>query len=155
MQRPLKLLRLLKRPNNLKPRSQSVVHDAKHPLSHEKRRHLRVEYQIPVKISSNHGDILTETKNLSCSGAFCRVSQRLEPMTKLKIHLLLPLRKNNKVTTKKITCQGVVVRTQAVSGHDYYDTAVFFSDIAPKDSNTISEFVESMIEKSNHHGKFN
>jgi hypothetical protein len=132
------------------------MHEAAHPLSEEKRRHLRVEYKIPVKISSDHGDILTETKNLSCSGAFCRVSQRLEPMTKLKIHLLLPLRKSNKFTTKKITCQGVVVRSQAQSGQDYYDTAIFFSDIAPKDSHTIGEFVESMIAQSGkNHGKLN
>ena len=125
------------------------------PLSQEKRRHLRVAYNIPVKISGDNGDILTETKNLSCSGAFCRMSQRLEPMTKLKVHLLLPLRKSEKVTTKKITCQGVVVRTQASSGsEDSYDTAIFFSDIAPKDSRTISEFVESMMEKTNH-GKLN
>jgi c-di-GMP-binding flagellar brake protein YcgR len=119
----------------------------------EKRRHLRVDYKIPVKISGEHGDILTETKNLSCSGAFCRMSQRLEPMTKLKVYLLLPLRKSDKVTTKKIICQGVVVRTQAASGEDYYDTAIFFSDIAPKDSRTINEFVESLME--NKDGKYN
>ena len=124
------------------------------PLSHEKRRHPRLESNIPVKISSDHGDILTETKNLSCSGAFCRVAQRLEPMTKLKVHLLLPLRKSEKVITKKITCQGVVVRAQAVVGEEYYDTAIFFSDIAPKDSRTINEFIESMMEKKNN-GKFN
>ena len=124
------------------------------PLSQEKRRHLRVDYKIPVKISSDHGDILTETKNLSCSGAFCRVDQHLEPMTKLKIHLLLPMRKSNKVTTKKITCQGVVVRSQAASGQDYYDTAIFFSDIASKDSRTIHDFIESMME-NNEYGKFN
>ena len=112
----------------------------------EKRRHLRVELKIPVKMSSDHGDILTETKNLSCSGAFCRVSQKLDPMTKLRVHLLLPLRKSDKVRPKKITCQGVVVRVQA-AGEEYYDTAIFFNDIAPKDSRTINEFVESMIEK--------
>jgi hypothetical protein len=121
--------------------------------SQEKRRHIRVEQNIPLKISSEHGDILTETKNLSCSGAFCRMSQRLDPMTKLKVYLLLPLRKSDKVTTKKITCQGVVVRAQAVSGEEYYDTAIFFSDIAPKDSRTINEFVESVVNKD--HGKFN
>jgi len=120
------------------PRSTSL------PISQEKRRHLRVEYKVPLKISGDHGDILTETKNLSCSGAFCRVSQRLEPMTKLKVHLLLPLRKSDKVRSKKITCQGVVVRTQATVVEDYYDTAIFFSDIAPKDSRTINEFVVSM-----------
>ena len=111
----------------------------------EKRRHLRVELKIPVKMSSDHGDILTETKNLSCSGAFCRVSQKLDPMTKLRVHLLLPLRKSDSVRPKKITCQGVVVRVQA-AGEEYYDTAIFFSDIAPKDSRAINEFVESMLE---------
>ena len=115
-------------------------------LFQEKRRHLRLEYNIPVKISSDDGDILTETKNLSCSGAFCRMTQRLEPMTRLKVYLLLPLRKSDKVRPKKITCQGVVVRTQAAAEEDYYDTAIFFNDIAPKDSRTINEFVESMME---------
>lgn len=131
-----------------------MPHRASLPLSHEKRRHPRLESNIPVKISSGHGDILTETRNLSCSGAFCRVSLRLEPMTRLKIHLLLPLIKNEKVITKKITCQGVVVRVQAIEDGDYYDTAIFFSDIAPKDSRAINEFVESMMEKKNN-GKFN
>jgi hypothetical protein len=120
----------------------------------EKRRHLRVDYKIPVKISSDHGDILTETKNLSCSGAYCRVAQRLDPMTKLKVQLLLPLRKAEKLVTKKIICQAVVVRAQAVDGEVYYDTAIFFSDIASKDSRTINEFVEAMMEKKNY-GKFN
>jgi len=114
----------------------------------EKRRHLRLEHKIPVKISSDHGEILTETKNLSCSGGLCHMTQRLEPMTKLKVHLFLPLRESDKIRLKKITCQGVVVRAQAV-GQDYYDTAIFFNDIAPKDSRTINEFVESM------YGKFN
>ena len=124
------------------------------PKSQEKRRHLRVEHNVPVKISGDHGDILTETKNLSCSGAFCHMTQRLEPMTKLKVYLLLPLSKNDKMTTKKIICQGIVVRTQAAVRQDYYDTAIFFSDIAPKDSRAINEFVESMVEKKNY-GKYN
>ena len=64
-------------------------------------------------------------------------------MVRLKILLFLPLSKGDKVRSKKITCQGVVVRVQAV-GEEYYDTAIFFSDIAPKDSRTINEFVESM-----------
>jgi hypothetical protein len=58
------------------------------------------------------------------------------------------------MTTKKIICQGIVVRTQAAVRQDYYDTAIFFSDIAPKDSRAINEFVESMVEKKNY-GKYN
>ena len=131
-----------------------MPHHVPLPPSQEKRRHLRLDLKIPVKMSSDHGDILTETKNLSCSGAFCRVSQRLDPMTKIKVHLLLPFRKSNKIRSKKITCQGVVVRVQAVPGEEYYDTAIFFSDIAPKDSRSINEFIESMMENSVH-GKHN
>jgi len=132
-----------------------VAHHASQPLPQEKRRYPRLEHKIPVKISSDHGDILTETKNISCSGAYCRVSQRLEPMTRLRIHLLLPLRKNDKVTTKRIACQGVVVRVTAVNEpQEYFDTAIFFSDIAPKDIRSISEFIESMMEKKDY-GKYN
>lgn len=123
-------------------------------MPQEKRRYPRLERNIPVKISSDHGDILTETKNLSCFGAFCRMPQRLEPMTKLKIHLLLPLRKNDKVKPKSITCGAVVVRVQAAAEENYYDTAIFFSDIASKDSRTIHDFIESMME-NNEYGKFN
>jgi c-di-GMP-binding flagellar brake protein YcgR len=123
------------------------------PSRLEKRRHLRGDYKVPVKISGEHGDILTETKNISASGAFCLMSQRLEPMTKLRVHLLLPVNKNSKITTKRITCQGVVVRSHGPQG-DYYNTAIFFSDIAPKDSRTINDFVESLMENRTN-GKFN
>src|SRR5208282_2305465 len=117
------------KPNkNLKLKEKTVPHQSPLPLFQEKRRHLRVDYKVPVKVSGDHGDILTETKNLSCSGAFCRMSQRLEPMTKLRIHLFLPLRQSGTVRPKKITCQGVVVRTQAAVGEEYYDTAIFFND---------------------------
>jgi PilZ domain len=117
------------------------------PFSHEKRRHPRLETKIPIKISNDQGDILTETRNLSCSGAFCRVDRRLEVMSKLKIHLLLPFRKNeDKVVTKKVSCQGVIVRVQAAADGEHYDAAIFFNDIAPKDALAISEFIENVLE---------
>ena len=115
----------------------------------ERRQHPRLEHNIPVKISAEDLDIVTETMNLSCSGAFCRINKRIEPMTKLKVHLLLPLRKNNKITAKKITCQGIVVRAQAVPDADYFDTAIFFSDISPKDAQTIHDFVDSIVKEKN------
>lgn len=116
----------------------------------ERRRHPRLEHNIPVKISSSDLDIVTETQNLSCSGAFCRVNKHLQPMTKLKIHLLLPLRKNNKIVTKKISCQAVVVRSQEMPDGEYFDTAIFFSDITPRDSQVISEFVENVMGTKTH-----
>ena len=111
----------------------------------ERRRHLRLEKSIPIKISSGDMDIVTETKNLSCSGAFCLVDKFITPMTKLNVHLLLPLKRNNKMVSKRIHCEGVVVRSESAVDQDSFQTAIFFSDISSKDSQVIHEFVESTM----------
>jgi hypothetical protein len=113
----------------------------------ERRRHLRLEHNVPVNISGGDIDIVTETKDLSCSGAFCRVNKFIAPMTKLKLNLLLPLRKNGKIVDKRINCEGVVVRTEAAADGESFHAAIFFSDISPKDSQIISEFVESVLKE--------
>jgi hypothetical protein len=107
----------------------------------ERRQHPRLDHNLPLKISADEVDIVTETKNLSCSGAFCMVNRHLEPMSKLKIHLLIPMRKGGKVQNRKISCMGVVIRCQLVDA-DHFNTAIFFSDITPRDSQLISEFVQ-------------
>ena len=90
-------------------------------------------------------DIVTETKNLSRTGAFCLVNRYISPMTRLKLHLLLPLKRNNKVVTKRISCEGVVVRSESAVDQDSFQMAIFFSDIAPRDGQVIHEFVESVM----------
>ncbi len=111
----------------------------------DRRRSPRLEHNVPLKLSSGDLDIVTETRNLSSSGVYCRVSAYIEPMTKLKIHLLLPVRKNNRSSTKRISCQGVVVRTESVVNHDYFNAAIFFNDIQPKDMQAIADFVDHML----------
>jgi c-di-GMP-binding flagellar brake protein YcgR len=111
----------------------------------ERRRYPRVSNNVPLKIFSPDADLVTETKNISCSGVFCRISRYLEPMTKLKVVLLLPVRKNGRIATKKISCGGVVVRTENILNEEGFHTAIFFNDIQPKDSRFIADFVASAI----------
>ena len=59
----------------------------------ERRKDPRIKNNIPVKISREDGDVVTETANISRSGAYCRVSEYIEPMTRLKIYLLMPMKK--------------------------------------------------------------
>ena len=115
--------------------------------SQERRRAPRLEHPIPLKLSSGDVEIVTETRNLSSSGVYCRVNTYIEPMTKLKIHLLLPVKKNTRVVTKKVSCQGVVVRTESVPNGEYFNAAIFFNDIQPKDIQTLADFVEHMMEE--------
>ncbi|MBF0521574.1 MAG: PilZ domain-containing protein [Candidatus Omnitrophica bacterium] len=117
----------------------------------ERRRDPRLENNIPVKICQEDGDIVTETGNISRSGAYCRVTRYIEPMTKFKMCLLIPIRKKGKDVTKKICCQGVVVRTEPIVGKEEYNIAVFFNDIAPRDAECISDYVNSYLENSTGH----
>lgn len=114
----------------------------------ERRRTPRLDNNIPLKIRSDDFDIVTETKNLSSSGAYCRINKYLEPMTKLKIVLLLPIRRHNRLTTKKISCEGIIVRTESVPGEQYFNVAIYFSDIPQKDVNCLNDYINSSLKQS-------
>jgi hypothetical protein len=113
----------------------------------ERRRSPRAESNIPLKISCEDFDIVTESKNLSASGACCTVNQYLEPMTKLKIQLLLPCKTRNKLTPKKISCHGVVVRTQAHTEDKNFAVAIYFNEIQEKDRKLITDHIASFLKE--------
>lgn len=116
--------------------------------SKERRRDPRFLGNIPLKISSDNFDLVTESKNLSRSGVSCRVSQYIEPMTKLKIQLLLPFKRKDKVTTKKVSCGAVIVRTESEPANGAYNVAIFFNDIQARDAATLAEYVNNMLLQS-------
>jgi hypothetical protein len=114
----------------------------------ERRNSLRIECQIPLKLCQEDGDIVTETGNISRSGVYCRVNRYIAPMSKVQAHLLLPVRKRNgKTETKKVTCQGVIVRTEQYSKDEKYNIAIFFNEIAQKDSEAIADYIQRQYEK--------
>lgn len=114
----------------------------------ERRKDVRLDHTLPLKLCTDMADFVTETKNLSCSGAYCKVTKYVEPMTKLKIHLLLPIRRNGKVSNKKITCSGVVVRSESNPADESFNAAIFFNEILPKDVRSIKDFIESMADEN-------
>lgn len=116
----------------------------------ERRKHPRVSRNIPLKISSGEFDIVTETENISGAGAYCRSDRYIEPMTKLKIVILLPVKQRNKVATRKVECTGVVVRTENItSDPSTFKIAIFFTDISSKDTQKISDYIHQHLNKEN------
>ena len=113
----------------------------------EKRKYPRLEKNIPLKLSYDDADIVTETRNISRNGAYCRVSKYVEPMTKLKIHLLVPARRGSKITTKKVSCHGIVVRTESIPGSEDFNVAIYFSDIQEREGNYIEDYINSYLAK--------
>ena len=113
---------------------------AQRPIN-ERRGDPRLDNNIPVKICQEGGDIVAETQNISCSGAYCRVNKHIALMTKLKIHLLLSSPVEGKKKARKVSCEGVVVRSEPIKDGKGYHLAVFFSDITKRDAEYITDYV--------------
>lgn len=115
----------------------------------ERRKGRRAAAHVPVRIAQEDGDVVTETLNISRSGAYCRVNARIELMTKLKVQILLPSRKNQKRLNKTIHCQGVVVRVEPAAEDGRFEIAIFFNEIAQRDAESINDYVGSCLGQDN------
>jgi hypothetical protein len=113
----------------------------------EKREYPRIKKNLPLKISREDEDIITETRNISCSGVYCRISAPVPMMSKIKMTLLLPLENQGKVKTHKIECRGIVVRSEPVRDLDgrrndsRHNIAVFFTDLTKPQRTKIAQYV--------------
>ena len=109
----------------------------------ECRKYPRIEKPVPCRVSVGPSDFQTQTKNLSCGGALCQLTQPLALMTKLDIAIDLPALKP-RASRKWIRCRGVVIRQEpstVVQGSPSYLTAIYFSELRPEDRRSIAEFV--------------
>lgn len=110
----------------------------------EKRKYPRIEGNLALKLLGEDCDIVTETKNISGNGAYCAVDRNIEPMTKLDMVLLIPIRKGNRKSVKKINCKGVVVRNDYVKDngrHSYY-IGIYFNEIKESDRKVLVSYID-------------
>ncbi len=113
----------------------------------ERRKEPRVDKIVSVKLSDLEFDILTETKNISASGAYCPISKPLPAMTKLRLVLLLPVKKIRSTQIKKINCEGIVVRLDNTSDNAKYPyrAGIFFSTISEPDKKLLRSYIQSSL----------
>lgn len=116
----------------------------------ERRKFPRVTRALPLKICHKDLFAITQTKNISCSGAYCPVDSFIHPMTKLSITIFVPTNFEKKILTKKINCNGIVVRIeppQQEGAINSYHIGIYFTDISRKDKNLISRYVNYHLKK--------
>ena len=121
-------------------------------LRTERRKHPRRETVLSLKISKRGLDVITETRNISCSGVYCRVDKPLPIMAKIGITLLLPIQnRRNRVNTEKIRCNGVVVRSEPAIVKEAdtacQNVAIFFTDLSKKYKDKITQYVLQSFER--------
>ena len=112
----------------------------------DRRKDIRASKRIPLKLADPTFDVITETVDISPSGAYCRVTRNLPPMSKIEVVLLVP-GKDSESPTRKIRCRGVVVRTEPAIIKDtdkaHYNIAIFFTDISKRDRKIAEDYVTS------------
>ena len=113
------------------------------PLS-ERRKYPRISESVHCQVSLGSAVYPTETKNLSCGGALCLLSESVAPMTRMEIVLDLPaLAGISSFPRQAIQCTGVVIRQDRMplAIDPSYLTAIYFSDLKDTDRRRIGEFV--------------
>lgn len=113
--------------------------------SSEKRQHPRVNKSLPIKINNQEFDIVTETKNISCVGAYCQVDKYVAPFTKIKTTVIIPAKK--KCANSLINCEGTVVRVEKIDNalEQQYNIAIYFNQISKTNISKIDRFVKQYL----------
>ncbi len=114
----------------------------------ERRKSPRIDKALPLKLCHSEYDILTETKNISSSGAYFHSTKSLDLMTKLNVVLLIPFKKARAKIIKRINCCGIVVRRDQAPYDNSkfpYRVAIYFSDLKDQDKKTLSYYVNTVL----------
>lgn len=117
------------------------------PSLHERRRYARAQNSLAIKLEDKDVDFVTETKNISCIGAYCQIDGYLPILTKLKITLLLPKTRGLKAP-QHITCEGTVVRIEKCADAvetNKFNIAIYFNAISPRDMKLIDRHVKTHL----------
>lgn len=126
-----------------KPRSKKKAQRKLTNKVQERRKHPRIIKKLPLKVKDGAFDLVTETQNVSLSGACFQVDKFIQPLTKVGLLFLLPMRlKNAKITTRKLNLEGVIVRAEEEKDtKGKFNIAVFFNNMKETDKTNLNRYL--------------
>lgn len=113
----------------------------------ERRKSPRIKHGLPMKISADETDFITQTQDIGVNGALFRLKKAVPLMSRLAMTLLVPSH-GKKRTTRKIICNGVVVRCEPFRAKDTageYNIAVYFTALKDSDKKTLMKYVNQVL----------
>lgn len=112
----------------------------------ERRKHPRLkDKNISIKLSGQGLSTITQSLDVSASGAYCKVDSRIPVMTRVRVTLSLPAL-NDRPEPLTMEIDGVVVREHAVKEEGkikHYDIAIFFNTLMPRERKELIEYINS------------
>ncbi len=110
----------------------------------ERRKHPRIkDNNISVKLSSEGSNAITQSVDISASGIYCKVTERIPVMTRVQIVLSIP-GKTKSAASKTLNLDGIIVRENAAKKDgkiEHYDIAIFFNTLMPKEKKVLVEYI--------------
>ncbi len=109
----------------------------------ERRSHQRFHINSPLEIKGNDFQIMSEMKNISVGGVFCRSDRYIPVKTKLKVTMELPGQSHRKRQIREFTCPAEVSRIDPpqARGIRDYNLGIEFLSLAEQDRDLILRFV--------------
>lgn len=107
----------------------------------ERRRARRISASLAVRVSGGPAAASGKTLNISANGVYFQTSRFIEPLTKVKLELLIPHPGASSDDTHVVGCDGIVVRVEPERQDPsvpQYNVAIFFTHL-PKSSKAALE----------------
>jgi hypothetical protein len=124
---------------------ETILEDIMVPKT-ERRKYPRVkDKNISIKLSGEGFDTITQSLDVSASGVYCKVTEKIPVMTRVQVVLTLP-GKNKSARPVNMNIDGVVVREHPVMKDgrvEHYDVAIFFNTLLPKERDLLVKYIES------------
>lgn len=115
----------------------------------ERRRYPRIkDKDIFVQLTGEGFDAITKSLDVSASGIYCKVTERIPLMSRLQIVLSIPDQKKPS-TPVTLNIEGVVVREHPVMKEgrvEHYDVAIFFNSLMPKEREMLIRYINQKTE---------
>lgn len=114
-------------------------------MTHVNRVMQKRDISVPLKIQDKDTSIVTETINITSSGAYCKTDKPLPLLSKVVLTLLVPQYTKKRKQDRKIECKGTVVRTHPVfidGKAQSYDVAIYFDELSDTDRRFIAKYIK-------------
>jgi hypothetical protein len=114
----------------------------------ERRKAPRVDAEFPVILEGGISEASGRTLNISSSGIYCEIPRYIEPLTRIRMELLIPTRAESDDEGVRVGFDGVVVRTEPELPSTEtvtYKIAVFFTSIPESSTKILNSFIEKHL----------
>ncbi len=113
----------------------------------ERRKANRVETNLPIAISGAPEEAEGRTINISANGVYIESPRMIEPLTKVRMELMVPVIKNGTETEMGVTFDGIVVRVnpeKTSPGETCYKIAVFFTHVPKASQEVLDRYIKRL-----------